>query len=305
MTLLAKTRTEIEQARDRYPRPRSAILPALWAVQHELGEITPAAMGEVAGILNVAPSEVEAVSTFYSMYFQHPHGRHEVIVCINVSCALRGAEEIVEHLESSLGCASGETTADGEFTWSSTVECLGGCGGAPTMQVDHHFQENLTPQRVDQILGALREAPTPHQAQTGEAGGVAGGSAGAQKARRRGVPAMTGPAPTEPSSAVSQAAITDATLPAAGAEPTVGPSEAPPIVASADQVRSTKRSARKSAPLGPDVAGGSVPDVPSAGVPDASSPEALPLTTPKEPDPAATTAPQPKARGRRPSKGAQ
>ena len=149
----AATRTAIEQARDRYPLPRSAILPALWAVQHELGQITPEAMGEVAGILQVAPSEVEAVSTFYSMYFQHPHGRHEVIVCINVSCALRGADEIVDHLERSLGCASGETTADGEFTWSSTVECLGGCGGAPTMQVDHHFVENLTPDRVDAVLG--------------------------------------------------------------------------------------------------------------------------------------------------------
>jgi hypothetical protein len=87
MTLQAQTRTVIEQARDRYPRPRSAILPALWAVQHELGEITPEAMGEVAGILKVAPSEVEAVSTFYSMYFQHPHGRHEVIVS-HAHCAV-------------------------------------------------------------------------------------------------------------------------------------------------------------------------------------------------------------------------
>lgn len=160
MTLALTTRTAIEQARDRYPRPRSAILPALWAVQHELGQITPDAMGEVAGILKVAPSEVEAVSTFYSMYFQHPHGRHEVIVCINVSCALRGADEIVDHLERSLGCRSGETTADGEFTWSSTVECLGGCGGAPTMQVDHHFVENLTPESVDAFLGGLK-APSP------------------------------------------------------------------------------------------------------------------------------------------------
>lgn len=167
MTLQAETRTAIEQARDRYPRPRSAILPALWAVQHELGQITPDAMGEVATILQVAPSEVEAVSTFYSMYFQHPHGRHEVIICINVSCALRGAEGIVDHLERSLGCASGETTADGEFTWSSTVECLGGCGGAPTMQLDHHFVENLTPERLDAVLGAVRQgAPAP----TGPAG---------------------------------------------------------------------------------------------------------------------------------------
>jgi NADH-quinone oxidoreductase subunit E len=211
VTLQAETRTAIERARDRYPRPRSAILPALWAVQHELGQITPDAMGEVATILQVAPSEVEAVSTFYSMYFQHPHGRHEVIVCINVSCALRGAEGIVEHLERSLGCASGETTADGEFTWSSTVECLGGCGGAPTMQVDHHFQENLTPERVDAILGALRRSDP--------AGGGAGGSAGRRlgaemsvprtddareadpAAERGGGPAPTGPAgpPASPS----------------------------------------------------------------------------------------------------------
>jgi NADH-quinone oxidoreductase subunit E len=181
MTLQAETRTAIERARDRYPRPRSAILPALWAVQDELGQITADAMGEVATILQVAPSEVEAVSTFYSMYFQHPHGRHEVIVCINVSCALRGAEGIVEHLERSLGCASGETTADGEFTWSSTVECLGGCGGAPTMQVDHHFEENLTPGRVDAVLGAIRQgAPAP----TGPAGPPATPAAPKPRPRR-------------------------------------------------------------------------------------------------------------------------
>jgi NADH-quinone oxidoreductase subunit E len=208
MTLQAATRTAIERARDRYPRARSAILPSLWAVQHEQGLITPDAMSEIAGILQVTPSEVEAVSTFYSMYFQHPHGRHEVIVCINVSCALRGAEEIVDHLEKSLGCASGETTTDGAFTWSSTVECLGGCGGAPTMQVDHHFQENLTPARVDAILGALRAEPAPHEGPAVEAGGAAGRSAGAQQARRRGVPAETGPAPVEPASADSPASPT-------------------------------------------------------------------------------------------------
>jgi NADH-quinone oxidoreductase subunit E len=228
MTLEAQTRTAIERARDRYPLARSAILPALWEVQHEQGQITPDAMTEVAGILSVTPSEVEAVSTFYSMYFQHPHGRHEVIVCINVSCALRGADEIVDHLERTLGCASGETTADGAFTWSSTVECLGGCGGAPTMQVDHHFQENLTPDRVDSILGALRKAPAPHEEQTSRAGGVAGGSAAAGpgsedaspssnadsdrrpgRAAARG-PATTGPAPTTPSPTGSPAPSTAA-----------------------------------------------------------------------------------------------
>jgi NADH-quinone oxidoreductase subunit E len=157
MTLSAVTRAEIETARDRYPHPRSAILPALWAAQHEVGYLSPDAMAEVATMLRVTPSEVEAVSTFYSMYFQKPHGRHEVLVCINVSCALRGADDIVAHLEHSLGCPSGSTTQDGEFTWSSTVECLGACGGAPAMQLDHRFVENLTPSSVDKALAAARK----------------------------------------------------------------------------------------------------------------------------------------------------
>jgi NADH-quinone oxidoreductase subunit E len=156
MGLSAETRAEIERQRDRYPQARSAILPALWAVQHEVGHLSPEAMAEVAVLLRVAPSEVEAVSTFYSMYFQKPHGKHEVIVCINVSCALRGADAIVAHMEKSLGCASGETTADGAFSWASTVECLGACGGAPAMQVDHRFHENLTPERVDVVLDGVR-----------------------------------------------------------------------------------------------------------------------------------------------------
>ncbi len=200
MTLQAATRGAIERARDRYPRARSAILPALWAVQHEQGLITPDAMTEIAGILQVTPSDVEAVSTFYSMYFQRPHGRHEVIVCINVSCALRGAEDIVDHLERSLACKSGETTADGEFTWSSTVECLGGCGGAPTMQVDHHFEENLTPERVDAVLGALRQRDP------------AGGAAGTPRRRASGAPALPPAAPAAAPSAAATATVSETSL---------------------------------------------------------------------------------------------
>ncbi len=219
MTLQAETRTAIERARDRYPLARSAILPALWAVQHELGQITPEAMREVSVILQVAPSEVEAVSTFYSMYFQHPHGRHEVIVCINVSCALRGAEGIVDHIERTLGCASGETTADGAFTWSSTVECLGGCGGAPTMQVDHHFEENLTPDRVDAILGSLRSASS-----VGEAGPVA---AGTPRRRASGAPALPPAAPPAAPSAAATGPAADASsdLGSAGETPLTAPRE--------------------------------------------------------------------------------
>jgi NADH-quinone oxidoreductase subunit E len=157
--LTPKTRAEIERQRDRYPQARSAVLPSLWAVQHQLGYLSPEGMTEVAELLRLTPSEVQAVASFYSMYFDRPGGRHHVLVCVNVSCALRGAEEIVSHLEGRLGCPSGGTTADGAFTWEHTVECLGACGGAPAMQVDHHFQENLTPERVDAILDGVRDAP--------------------------------------------------------------------------------------------------------------------------------------------------
>ena len=167
MSLSTETRARIESLRAQYPQPRSAVLPALWAVQDEIGHLSTEGMVEVAGLLGLTPSEVQAVSTFYSMYFDKPTGRHHAIVCINVSCALRGADEIVTHLEERLGCRSGETTADGEITWEQTVECLGACGGAPAMQLDHHFHENLTPEGVDRILDSLRGTAPAHAAPAG------------------------------------------------------------------------------------------------------------------------------------------
>ena len=152
MTLSATTRSRIDSLRERYPHPRSAILPCLWAVQDEHGWLPPETMGEVADLLALAPSEVQAVATFYSMYFTHPRGEHQVVVCVNAPCALRGAEDVVAYLERKLGVPSGGTTADGKFTWQSTIECLGACGYAPMMQVDHHFHENLTPDKIDSIL---------------------------------------------------------------------------------------------------------------------------------------------------------
>jgi len=156
MPLAEATRAEIARARDRYPHPKSAILPALWAVQHELGYLSPDGMAEVAQLLGLTPSQVQAVSTFYSMYFRRPPGRHHVVVCVNVACALRGSDDLVASLEEALGCPSGDTTADGQITWEATVECLGACGGAPAAQVDHHFHENLTPESVVSLAAELR-----------------------------------------------------------------------------------------------------------------------------------------------------
>lgn len=152
----AATLARIRRSKALYPYPRSAVLPALWAVQDQLGYLAPEGLAAVATELGLEPSEVEAVSTFYSMYFQHQPGRHLIQVCRNVSCGLRGADELLHHLESALGVEDGETTPDGVFTLEGTVECLGACGGAPMMQVDRYSYENLDFERADQVLAGVR-----------------------------------------------------------------------------------------------------------------------------------------------------
>jgi len=169
MSLSAETRQAVQRHRERYPHPKSAILPSLWEVQHEEGWITPEGMELVAEVLGVTPSEVQAVATFYSMYFQKPPGRHSLLVCVNVACALRGADETAAYIEEKLGCPPGSTSADGAFTWDATIECLGACGYAPMMQIDHRFHEHLTPERIDHILETVGKEPGPHEPHGGPA----------------------------------------------------------------------------------------------------------------------------------------
>ena len=153
------TLARVRVAAGRYPSARSAVLPALWAVQDQFGYLPSAALATVADELGLVPSEVAAVSSFYSMYFSRKPGQHFLQVCRNVSCALRGADDILAYLGRALGVEDGGTTADGLFTLEGTVECLGGCGGAPMMQVDRYSYEDLTPERCDQIITTLRAAP--------------------------------------------------------------------------------------------------------------------------------------------------
>ncbi len=162
MALSEATVERIRQLKQRYPSPRSAILPALWAVQHEQGYITPEGMAAVAEHLEMEASIVEATASFYSMFLQKPAGAHQVVVCTNVSCALRGSAEIVTAFEEALGVRAGETTPDRLVTFQTTVECLGGCGGAPALQVDHRFRENMTPDKARALAAELRAVPTPH-----------------------------------------------------------------------------------------------------------------------------------------------
>jgi NADH-quinone oxidoreductase subunit E len=138
----------------RYPegKQKSALLPVLHLAQAEFGGwLSPEAMDHVAEILNIQPIEVYEVATFYTMYNLKPVGNCVLEVCRTGPCWLRGAEDIVNHIEKKLGIKDGETTSDGMFTLK-TVECLASCGTAPMMQVGETYHENLDNEKVDRLL---------------------------------------------------------------------------------------------------------------------------------------------------------
>jgi NADH-quinone oxidoreductase subunit E len=158
-TLLSEhVREEIEHWKTRFPedRQRSALIGALHAVQHENdGYLTPELMDAVADYLQLPNIQVYEVATFYSMFQTKPVGRNNVAICTNVSCMLRGADEIVEHVEKKLGVKVGESTEDGRIYLKREEECLAACCGAPMMMVNHKYYENLTTDEVDDILDGL------------------------------------------------------------------------------------------------------------------------------------------------------
>ena len=140
----------------RYPegRQKSALLPILHLAQAESdGWLSVPVMDRVAEILDIQPIEVYEVASFYSMFQLHPRGKCLIEVCRTSSCWLRGANDIVEHIEQKLGIKNGETTPDGNYTLR-TVECLGSCGTAPMLQIGEKFYEDLTLEKVDKILEA-------------------------------------------------------------------------------------------------------------------------------------------------------
>lgn len=150
-------RSEIDQWLAKYPpeHPRSAVMAGLRIVQEANGGfLTTDLMDAVADYLGIPHMMAYEVATFYSMYEHSPVGHHKICVCTNISCLLRGSDEIVNHLKSRLGIGFGETTADGRFSLKE-VECLGACVGAPMFQIDRQYYENLTPEIIDQILEQL------------------------------------------------------------------------------------------------------------------------------------------------------
>src|SRR5258707_1036796 len=150
-----------EQARERmrslaarYPMSRSALLPALHIAQEEQGYLTPEGIEVVAEVLSLTTDDVKSVATFYTMYYQRPHGKKVISVCTGISCYLRGCDQLMEHLESRLGVQRGETTPDGSFTLEG-MECLASCGTAPVLQVNGEFVENVTLDMADALLDEL------------------------------------------------------------------------------------------------------------------------------------------------------
>ena len=149
---------EIESWKARFPkdRQRSAVISALHAVQHEnRGFVTAEQMNAIADYLELPSIQVYEVATFYSMFQTKEVGRNEVAICTNVACMLRGADELVEHVESKLGLKLGESSEDGKVFLKREEECIAACCGAPAMMVNHKYYENLTVEMVDEILDGL------------------------------------------------------------------------------------------------------------------------------------------------------
>ena len=138
-----------------YPMRRSALIPMLLYAQDEIGYLSDAAIAEIAHRLEITTLDVRNVLTYYSMLRTKPVGKFNVQVCTNISCMLRGGQELFEHCERRLGIGHKQTTPDGVFSLEE-VECIGACSWAPAVQVNYDFHDNLTPETMDEILEQYR-----------------------------------------------------------------------------------------------------------------------------------------------------
>ena len=160
--LADKYQKDIDALLNQYPDRRSAILPLLYMAQKEYGYCTDEAVREVAEIAGVEPTHVRSVVGFYTLYYDHPVGKHVIQVCDDLPCALRGADRFVDHVCQRLHLdpeqvrRGGQTTDDGQFT-VETVPCIAGCDRAPLAQIDLDYFENLDEQKFDEIVTRLRD----------------------------------------------------------------------------------------------------------------------------------------------------
>jgi len=147
-------RAELDELLTRYPTKMAALLPALWIVQRERGWVSDEAMSEVAHVLDLTAAYVKGVVTFYTMYHQHPVGKHFIQVCTTTPCHVCGAEDVVNAFLEKTGCKElGVTSPDGKYTVIE-VECLGACGFATPVMINEEFIESVTPEKVPEILAS-------------------------------------------------------------------------------------------------------------------------------------------------------
>jgi NADH-quinone oxidoreductase subunit E len=142
-----------------YPTKRSALVPTLLYAQDEVGFLSDEVVAELAGRLDLTVLEVHNVISYYSMLTTKPRGKFNVQVCTNISCLVRGGEDILCHCAKKLGVGHKGTTPDGMFTLEE-VECIGACSWAPAAQVNYDFHENLTPEKMDRVLDEYRKKAT-------------------------------------------------------------------------------------------------------------------------------------------------
>ena len=147
---------EIKALPGRFPEVRSAVMPALDIAQEELGFLTMDAMSEVADLLNLDPGYVEGIATFYSLFHLEPTGRHHFYVCTNLSCTLRGAVEICDHIKRRIGVQEFNQVSDDGLFSLEEVECLGACEYAPMMRYEHEFHYDLTAEKLDALIDAAQ-----------------------------------------------------------------------------------------------------------------------------------------------------
>lgn len=150
------TEESIQQVLSRYPHRRSALLPLLHLCQEEAGYLTEEALGQLAKRLDLSPTQVAEVATFYDLFRLKPGGRREIWVCHNLSCSLLGGEQVIRRLEEELGVGAGETTPDGLFTLKR-VECLAACGIAPVIQVGADYYGPVSPPDIGALVERLRK----------------------------------------------------------------------------------------------------------------------------------------------------
>ena len=152
---VGERRAQLEELFARYPNKMATLLPALWMVQHEHGWVSEEGMAEVASVLDLTPADVKGVVTFYTMYNQHPVGRHLIQVCTTSPCMACGAEGVTDAFLKHTGCHElGQTSPDGKYTVIE-VECLGACGFATPVMINTDFVESVTPDSVPELLSKL------------------------------------------------------------------------------------------------------------------------------------------------------